>query len=377
MIKIGIDATSLSRSITGIGRYTLEMCKALSKLPNISLYLYSPAPIPCNALQGFKVEKIRFKNLNNRIFRQIWSQTILPFLVNKDDIDVFWGPAHRIPLLLSHNIARVVTIHDLVWKYAPETMHPLSRALESYQMPRSVRTSDAIVVSSMATAEAVKKEFDINLNKLSIITLGLPLQKKLLNINLLDTFDTDQSYFLFVGTLSPRKNLVRLLTAYSQLPNFIKDQAMMVIVGGKGWGNIKITEKMNTLNLSNHVKLLGYVDEPTLSALYANSKFLVMPSLYEGFGLPLVEAMSHGVPVLTANNSSMIEVAGNAGLLVDAFDVESITDGLKEMITNKERRENLAKNAILNASRYSWDESAIKLIKVFEKAIEFRKTRVS
>lgn len=377
MIKIGIDATSLSRSITGIGRYTLEMCKALSKLPNISLYLYSSAPIPCNALQGFKVEKILFKNLNNRIFRQIWSQTILPFLVNKDDIDVFWGPAHRIPLLLSHNIARVVTIHDLVWKYVPETMHPLSRVLESYQMPRAIRTSDAIVVSSKATAEAVKKEFDINLNKLSIITLGLPVQKELLNINLLDTFYTDQSYFLFVGTLSPRKNLSRLLTAYSQLPNFIKDQAMMVIVGGKGWGNIKITEKMNTLNLLNHVKLLGYVDEPTLSALYANSKFLVMPSLYEGFGLPLVEAMSHGVPVLTANNSSMIEVAGNAGLLVDAFDVESISDGLKEMITNKERRENLAKNAILNASRYSWDESAIKLIKVFEKAIEFRKTRVS
>ena len=102
-----------------------------------------------------------------------------------------------------------------------------------------------------------------------------------------------------------------------------------------------------------------------------------MPSLYEGFGLPLVEAMSYGTPVLTSNNSSMPEVAGNAGLLVDALYVESIADGLQEMITNNELRERLAKNAKLNAARYSWDESAKKLITVFKKAIDLRKDKLS
>ena len=376
MIKIGIDARLLSRSITGIGRYTLEMCRALSKLPNISLYLYSPAPIPYSALKGWQVEKKRFQNWNNGLLRQIWFETLLPFWVKKDDIDVFWGPAHRMPHWLPRNVARVVTIHDLVWKYVSETMGPLSRVLESYQMPYAVSTSDAVVASSKATAEAVKKEFGINSDKLSVVTLGATIPQDLLNTDLLGALDADQPYFLFVGTIEPRKNLSRLLTAYSQLPDSIKDQAMLVIAGGKGWGDINITEKMTSLNLLNHVKLLGYVDEPTLSALYSNTQFLAMPSLYEGFGLPLVEAMSYGAPVLTANNSSMIEVAGNAGLLVDALDVKSIADGLKKMITNNELRKRLAKNAKLNASRFSWDDSAIKLIKVFEKAIEIRKNKI-
>lgn len=377
MLKVGIDARSLSRPITGIGRYTLEICRVLSKLPNISLYLYSPAPIPFSVLKGWQVEKIYFQNLNNGFLRQIWSETLLPFWVKKDDIDVFWGPAHRIPHWLPRHVARVVTIHDLVWKYVSETMRPFSLLLERYQMPFAVSKSDAVVASSIATAEAVKKEFGISLEKLSVVTLAPTLTEGLFNADLLGAVDVDQPYFLFVGTLKPRKNLSRLLKAYSLLSNSIKDQAILVIAGGKGWGDITVTEEVTSLNLSNYVKILGYVDEITLSALYSNSKFLAMPSLYEGFGLPLVEAMSYGVPVLTANNSSMTEVAGNAGILVDALDIKSIADGLKEMITNNKLRKTLAKNAKLNSSRYSWDESAIKLIKVFEKAIKFRKNKIS
>jgi len=114
-----------------------------------------------------------------------------------------------------------------------------------------------------------------------------------------------------------------------------------------------------------------------LIALYSNAHFLAMPSLYEGFGLPLVEAMIHGVPVVTSNNSSMPEVAGNAGLLVDALDVSSIMNGLKMLIMNKELRDKLAVNAKVNAARFNWDESAQKLITTFEKAVSIRKSYLS
>ena len=171
--------------------------------------------------------------------------------------------------------------------------------------------------------------------------------------------------------------MTRLLQAYDSLPLSIKGKIKLVIVGGKGWGKVNLLDTVTQLDLTECVKVLGRVDDMALATLYANAQFLAMPSLYEGFGLPLVEAMSYGTPVLTANNSSMPEVAGNAGLLVDALDVESIADGLQEMITNNELRERLAKNAKSNASRFSWDESAKKLITVFEKAIDLRKDKLA
>lgn len=177
---------------------------------------------------------------------------------------------------------------------------------------------------------------------------------------------------LFVGTLEPRKNLKRLLTAYSGLEESIRDQAMLVIAGGKGWGREDVVARIKDIGLTNQIKSLGYVDESTLSTLYANALFLAMPSLYEGFGLPIVEAMVYGTPVLTANNSSMPEVAGNAGLLVDALNIDSIRTGLAQMIGNAELRSSLAANAKKNVARFNWDESARQMIGVFENAIHAR-----
>ena len=152
---------------------------------------------------------------------------------------------------------------------------------------------------------------------------------------------------------------------------------MLAITGSEGWGGIKIKDKIADLGLVNHVRLLGYVEEPTLAALYKNALFLAMPSLYEGFGLPLVEAMDYGRPVLTSNNSSMPEIAANAGLLVDALDVNSITNGLMQLIDNEKLRNRLAANTKKNVARFSWSKSARQLITVFEQTIAARLSRPS
>ena len=202
--------------------------------------------------------------------------------------------------------------------------------------------------------------------------LGTNLTKSAVPFESLQKFGIDRPYFLFVGTLEPRKNLPRLLTAYSRLGESIKEQAILVIAGGKGWGGVDVNEVVAELGLVSHVRILGYVDEITLAALYANAQFLAMPSLYEGFGLPLVEAMISGTPVLTSNNSSMPEVAGNAGWLVDALDIGSIGNGLNKLICDEQLRGKLAANAKSNVARFSWDKSAQLLITVFEQAISLR-----
>jgi len=375
-MKIGVDARLLSRPITGLGRYTWEMCRALSNIKDVTLYLYSPSPIN-NVVLGLESETIKTHSWSNGWLVQFWAESYLPLWAKEDEIDVFWGPSHRLPRFLSSRTARVVTIHDLVWKCAKETMHPITYFLEKAQMPVAVRKADLIVADSYSTRDAVITEFDVKSQNISVIPLAAINIQNIHSFDFLKKHDIDGPYFLFVGTLEPRKNLTRLLQAYDSLPLSVKGKMKLVIVGGKGWGKVNFLDMITQLDLTERVKVLGLVDDATLASLYANAQFLVMPSLYEGFGLPLVEAMSYGTPVLTANNSSMPEVAGNAGLLVDALDVDSIADGLQEMITNNELRERLAKNSKLNASRFSWDESAKKLITVFEKAIDLRKDKLA
>ena len=372
IIKVGVDARILSRPLTGIGRYTLEMCHVLCSINNISLFLYSPAPILNEYIPSLEGANIRTKNFSSGISRQIWGESLLPFWSSQDDVDVFWGPAHRLPLLLSRKIARTVTIHDLVWKFAPQTMRPMSKLLEQLQMPRAVLSADIIIADSQSTALAVIDEFNVKSERVTTITLGanpMPVTKDMT----LSELNINTPYILFVGTLEPRKNLLSLLKAYANLPEAVKAQALLVISGGKGWGGIQLKNIITSLKLEKHIRLTGYVEESALNTLYANALFLAMPSLYEGFGLPLVEAMSHGKPVLTSNNSSMPEVTGDAGLLVDAEDVNSISDGLNQLITNDDLRNKLASNAKKNAARFSWTKSANALALVFEQAISIKK----
>ena len=172
--------------------------------------------------------------------------------------------------------------------------------------------------------------------------------------------------------MEPRKNLQRLLQAYAALNANVRDHARLVIAGGKGWGGVDIASMVRAMHLEGQVVYTGYVNEMQLATLYAHARFLAMPSLYEGFGLPLVEAMSFGVPVLTSNRSSLPEVAGDAGVLVDPFDVHSIAEGLFSLLCDNVYRDHLASRAIPNAKRFTWQNAARDMWAVFEEAAEAR-----
>jgi glycosyltransferase involved in cell wall biosynthesis len=182
---------------------------------------------------------------------------------------------------------------------------------------------------------------------------------------------------LFVGTLEPRKNLARLLEAFSRLKPNEAGGAVLAVAGGAGWGGVDVDDLILKWGLQGRVRKLGYVSDQQLATLYAHALFLAMPSLYEGFGLPLLEAMSRGVPVLTSDISSMPEVAGDAGVLVSPHDVDSIAKGMATLLGDAAFRLELASRAVDSAFRFNWDRAAQETMNTFEEAIAVRKQKLA
>lgn len=363
--RIGVDARLLSAPLTGIGRYTHEMVNALLRTgADLTLYMPGKALHWIDTSAGtYDVKSIgRF----GRRGRFIWGQFVLPIKACFDAPDFFWGPTHRLPPFLPRKTRSFVTIHDLVWKYAGATMRSSSRLLEAYSMPAAIARSDGIIAVSHHTQADIIRTFPSTKAPIVTIYPGVSDRPAGHDKSYLGKWGINRPYVLFVGTLEPRKNLLRLLDAYSRLSCEIRQMAQLVIAGGQGWGDLNLSQKIEELGLINHISLTGYVDEVELSTLYKNALFLAMPSLYEGFGLPLVEAMSYNLPCLTSSCASMPEVVGEAGLLVDPLDVDSIKMGLQQLITDVGLRARMSAFAATNAELFKWDAAADQLLNFFE-----------
>ncbi len=368
--RIGVDARLLTQKITGIGRYSHEMLDRLT-LSGHEWFLYSPAPIAIGDWQRPGVH-LRISNFASRPLRLVWAQTVLPRQAARDRVDLFWSPTHRLPRFLPGNIARVVTIHDLVWKHAGETMPAANRWLDARLLPQAARLADRIIAVSQNTANDLIAEVPEAAGKVDAIALGVAEPGPAADDGELTELGLNEPFFLFVGTLEPRKNLRRLVEAYSRLSDPLRNAARLVIVGGSGWGGVDARTIAAELGVAERVSVLGYVSEPLLAALYEKALFLAMPSLYEGFGLPLLEAMIRGTPVLTSNRASMPEVAGDAGLLVEPDDVESIQSGLQQLLADAELRDRLAAAARLRAKTFTWDRTVSETLKVFDAVASLR-----
>jgi len=371
--RIGVDARQLSTQVSGVGRYNAEVLSRLVDLGN-EWFLYSHRPLTLLDWDRPNVH-VRTAAISHTYLRMLWSQTVMPWWASQDGLDLFWSPLHRLPLFMPIGLARVVTIHDLVWRHAGQTMRPLNRWLDQTLMPTSIRASDRVVAVSNSTAADIEREMPFAAGRVRAIPLGAAELGTPGPRDSLSGLGLSGPYFLFVGTLEPRKNLGRLLEAWSRLPPGLGAGTVMAVVGGAGWGGVDVQAMVLKLGLQERVRVLGFVSDQQLATLYTHALFLAMPSLYEGFGLPLLEATSRGVPVLTSDISSMPEVAGDAGVLVSPLDVDSIANGLAQMLDYPKFRSDLARNAVASAQRFSWDRSARRTMEVFEEAIEARRAR--
>lgn len=365
-IKIGIDATALASTLSGIGYYTKNMVLALANA-GYKIYLFSP-------VSSLQIEP--HKNIVIITYRAKWMRHMLlayeiglPYYIKKYKINLFWSPKHHLPFLLPRNLKTILTIHDLVWKKCPETMHKKNRRVEQIYVPYSVKRANHIIVDSLSTKYDLMKYLNCKQNKISVIYLAAihrvvdepePVRPKISKII------NNQNFILSIGTQEPRKNYARLIEAYAALEQKLKDQYKLIIVGGKGWGKCQLEELIDKLALRNNVFLLGYSSDKEVDLLLKSATILAYPSLYEGFGLPILEGFANSVPVLTSNNSSMAEIAKDAAYLVEPYSVDSIRDGLNTLLKSPTLLNSLKEKGKLEFAKYSWKKASSQFLKILE-----------
>ena len=358
---IAVDVGLLAGDAGGLKRYLRELLPLLIRLSTGRcqwlLYGRSRRDMPIELLGS---TDLREDKLPDDLGRVVSLFTTMPFWAWRDMPDIYWGPAHRLPIWLPSRTKKVVTVHDLCWLFAPETMRPVTRALDAYLMPRALEKSRRVIAVSNATKEMLSRHFPECADKVVVVHEGVSPLPAPLTVEWVERRGIRRPYLLFVGTTEPRKNLGRLLKAFAQVIRDLQQPIggiqtlQLVLVGAPGWGGRPVDAEISGLGLDAHVHVLGKVTDEELSTLYKHALCLAMPSLYEGFGLPLVEAMAHGTPVLTSNVASMPEVAGATGVLVNPLDVESIADGIKKVMACRVQKAQLK---ALSAT-YTWQRAA-------------------
>ena len=321
-------------------------------------YLYSPQDYDRNGLTAANIHH-RVGGVPRSLRASQLGQLFFPLWARRDRVSVFWSPRHQLPLYLPAGMRSVVTIHDLVWKRYGDTMRFPGRQIDGFLMPRSLRRADVVV----AVSDFTRRELNACFTDISGPVQVVPGASHLLApaAATVEQASPAQPYFLFVGTMEPRKNLKLLLLAYRAYTESCAQPLPLKIVGGRGWGGVDANQLVQALSLAPLVSVAGKVTEEHLYRLYANAHALVMPSLYEGFGLPVVESLSLGVPVITSRESAMSEVAGDAGLFVDPTSEGEVTRALLTLSSDRVLYASLKQRALIEAARYDWDQSARKM----------------
>jgi glycosyltransferase involved in cell wall biosynthesis len=364
-MKIGIDARPLSYDLTGIGVYVKHLLEALQKIDDQNHYfLLSNGPINLT-LDNRNWSKIEGQ-ITQRLLSTLWMQMRAPLIAAEKGIDLFWSPRHHLPLFLPSRVKTVVTVHDITHRLFPDTMALPNLLVEKLLMGLSIKKADCVIADSKSTAMGVAAHYPIDPAKVITIFPGKPnLPDPVTDVSS-PPLNLPERFFLFVGTLDPRKNLLRVLKAFEKIAPHAPD-VHLVIVGARGWKNKQFNQQLNSSNIRGRIIMPGYVSRPQLKLIYEKALCLLFPSLYEGFGFPILEAMSCGTPVITSRTASMPEVAGDAAMLVDPYDVAAISDAMQEFLSNPGLKEKLVARGFQRLDAFSWEKCAGETLKVFER----------
>jgi len=363
--RIVIDALSLLGSLSGIGRYTYENAKELERLNNTQInyfygYISDKLITPSSAQSA--------KSLRSWIVKNPFLKSIIRTIMFRISgilaprYNLYWQP-NFIP---NHSIKAdkiVATVHDFSWEIYPE-FQPEERVkyFQKY-FYSSIEKCNHIITGSQFTKREIMQRVDISPDKISVIYHGVnhtvfyPRTLK----------KPEQKYILAVGSIEPRKNLKNLLLAYSMLDENFRDEYHLILVGASGWSNDEILNDIK--NLSKWVHYSGYVSDEALAELYGNAALFIYPSIYEGFGIPPLEAMACGAPVIASNASTLPEVCANAAYYVDPLDIKTIKEGIVKVLSDEELQKTLIAKGLEHAKEFSWGKSALQHQAVFEKVL--------
>ena len=349
--KVVLNGSIIHEKPTGLGVYAINIFRELTKSDKIqSVRVFSPVDI-----EEIEVEKInKFVKPSYKkygaIARFLWTQLVLPFKVKKDE--TIYHPFQYLSFFTSNK--QIITIHDLIPLYYPKIARH-QNFYYKYIMPILLKKADRIICISENTKKDLEKFYKLDTSKIKVVHNGY--DKELFNKNNLDIsvrkkFNLEEDYMIMVGAGYKHKNLEKVIKAIKNLEQ--NYEMKIAIVGGNSKYIEELKELVNKLNLNDRISFLGYVSDNELKSLYAYAYAFIYPTLYEGFGLPILEASACGTVVVCSNNSSLPEVYGNSALSFDPSNIIDIEEKIKIIIDNKELRESLIEKSSENIKRFSW-----------------------
>ncbi|HIE39142.1 MAG TPA: glycosyltransferase family 1 protein [Anaerolineales bacterium] len=372
-MRIGIDYTAAVRQRAGIGRYTRGLVGALLTLPSPHHYTLFAATgglrSAISNLQGLQSATcdLRTVPLSDEWLARLWHRLRLPIPIEAivGRVDLFYSPDFILPPILP-DVRTLLTVHDLSFLHYPDHFVPKLVRYLSRAVPRSIARARRVLADSEATRTDLIQFLGVPPESVEVLYSGVdprfrPEPEPGERERLQSRYGVgERSYVLSVGTLQPRKNYVRLIRAFARLRLAPLCPETLVIAGGRGWLYQEIYAEAE--KHPDRVRILGFVDEADLPALYREAALFVFPSFYEGFGLPVLEAMACGVPVVCSNASSLPEVAGAAALLVDPHDEEGLTEAMERALADEGLREEMVARGLEQAARFTWERAARQLL---------------
>jgi glycosyltransferase involved in cell wall biosynthesis len=373
LASIAIDYTPAYEQGGGIGRYVRELVAALAKLDHTTEYRLFVAGATRNKLSSALAPNFTWKPspISPIWYARLWHRARLPIPVEviTGRVTLYHATDFVLPPTLP-NTRTLLTVHDLSFVRVPEATSPNLRAYLDAVVPRSVRRADHILADSAATKADLIELYDTSPEKITVLLSGVDAR-----FSRVDDTETRRAvrakyripprpYILSVGTVQPRKNYERLIQALERLRTDEHD-VDVVIAGGRGWLEDPIYDTIRSTGMNDHVHLIGFADDGDLPALYSEAACVAVPSLYEGFGIPVLEGMACGSPVVTANVSSLPEVAGDAALTITPTDLDELSDALNRLLSDSTLRAQLIQRGYERVKQFTWEASAMHLHRIY------------
>lgn len=375
-MHIGINTLSLPSQRTGGGKYISYLVDNLCRLDRSNSY-----SIFANRINIHEFHLDDRPNLdiidggfmtNIRPSRLVWEQVFLPRQARKRKIDLFHSPGFVAPLGLK--CRSVVTIFDMTFFLFPGGHTLPKRLYFGFFLPLSARKADMVITISESSKNDIIRFLHLPEEKVRVIYPGVddifrPVKDNEKLERVKARYGIRKDFILSVGVVEPRKNLDRLIRAFNLLVREDGFGLDLVIVGKKGWAYGAVLDLPEQLGLEKRVIFTGYVPEEDLPLLYSAASLFVYPSIYEGFGIPVLEAMACGTPVITSNVSSLPEVTGDAGLLVDPYDIQAMVQAIKKLLGDEALRKRMREAGLRWARQFSWEKMALSTLEVYKKAL--------
>lgn len=373
-MRITLDISPYLHKHAGLGRYAGELLQAMRRLAPeheyLGLYHGTRGLKPDGALADLETFRVpmgakpwRMSVLLAYYARRNMDQSLPPS-------DIFHGTDHLLPPL--KNSRTVFTIHDIIFRFLPQYHLPLNRWFLDLMLPKFMQRANVVIAVSENTRRDVARLMQVPADKVVVIYEGVNDQFRPINDParwelVRRKYNLPARYILFFSTIEPRKNLVTLLEAYAQLRKQMADAPPLVVMGRKGWLYEDTLKRITELGLAQDVVLTDWVESEDVPVVLSLTEVFVFPSLYEGFGLTPLEAMACGAPVISSNASSLPEVIGDAGILLDPHDVGGFANAMLQVLSDDARRRELRARGLQQAAKFTWERAARETLAVYKR----------